>query len=174
MVGSANGAGTRRRDVIDRSLEGFDEALDVGPESLMSEPDGIALGKRPHRFGQLIRVRHTRLVHQHRDNPLTLLERGFDFDAHEIVGIVEASAAVLIGGAEPVVANHRQHRVALRHLRFQHADEVFTGRDIVHVHEEPLGRERLLQTTEKRLREPRLIAAAIIDENFAAHALKHP
>ena len=53
-------------------------------------------------------------------------------------------------------------------------DEVFTGRDIVHVHEEPLGRERLLQTTEKRLREPRLIAAAIIDENFAAHALKHP
>ncbi len=173
-VESANGAGTQRRDVFNRSLEGFDEALDVGPESLMGQPNGIAFGQRPDRFRQLIRMRHARLVHQHRDNPLAKLERGLDFDAHEVIGIVEASAAVLIGGVEPVVADHRQHRVALRHLRFQHADEVFTGRDIVDVYEKPLGRERLLQTTEERLRESRLIAAAIINENFAAHALKHP
>ncbi len=85
-----------------------------------------------------------------------------------------APAAALVGGVEPVVADHRQHRVALRHLRFQHADEVFTGRDIVDVDEKPLGREGLLQTAEQRLGEPRLIATAIIDENLAAHALKHP
>jgi hypothetical protein len=84
-------------------------------------------------------VRHARLVHQHRDNPLAQLERGFDFDTHEIIGVVEAPAAALVGGVEPVVADHRQHRVALRHLRFQHADEVFAGRDIVDVDEKPLG-----------------------------------
>ncbi|HWS09471.1 MAG TPA: hypothetical protein VN362_16665, partial [Xanthobacteraceae bacterium] len=62
----------------------------------MGQPDGIALGQRPDRFRQLLRVRHSRLMDQYRDDPLALLERGFDFDAHEIAGIVEAAAAALV------------------------------------------------------------------------------
>ena len=56
-----------------------------------------------------------------------------------------------------------------RDLRFQHADEIFTGRDVVDIYKKPLGWEGLLEASEKRLSKTRLIPAAIVDENLAGH-----
>ena len=111
-------------------------------------------------------------MHQHRDHPLAVSERQLDFDTHEIIGIVEPPTSALVRRVEPALADHRQQRVALLHLQFQHLDEIFPGGNVVDVDENPFGREGLFQAAEKRLRKSRLVTAPIVDEYLAAHAIR--
>jgi hypothetical protein len=112
-------------------------------------------------------------VDQDRDHPFALPERRFYFDAHEIIGVVEPATSTFVFGVEPSLSDHRQERVATRHLRIQNVNEILPGGNIVDVDEQLLGRKGLLQAAEKRMREARLVTPSIIDENLAGHAVKH-
>jgi hypothetical protein len=153
----------------EHAFERLDEALRVGAKALMREPDGIAAREGFEAFGQFRRARHRRVVHQHRNDALFLLQRRLDLDAHEVFRTVEPPRACLVGGVEPVLADHRDQHVAARDLVVQHLHEVEARRDIVHVHEQPLGRKHLFEAAIERLGEARIVAAAIIDEDVAGH-----
>jgi hypothetical protein len=91
---------------------------------------------------------------------LLLLQGRFDLDANKILGIVQAPGATFVTHIEPILADDRNQHVALRHLIVWHAPEL----GAVDVNKQLLERESLLQAPEKRLHEPGIVAAAIVDE----------
>src|SRR5262249_47245431 len=131
-------------------------------------PGGASLDLRLG-FGQFAGTRHAPVTAQHGDHPLALAQRRLDLDAYEIVGVVEPPVSLMIEGIEPARADHRQERIALPDLLFEHVDEIEPGRDIVDIHEQLLGAESLLQPVEQPTRVARIVTAAIIDENPARH-----
>jgi hypothetical protein len=135
----------------------------------MRQADRVAPRECLQPLRQFGRARHLCVVHKHRDHAFLLRESGLDFDAHEVLGIVEASRSALVACRNPVLADHRDQHVAARDLIVQHLHKVEPGGDIVDVHEQPLGREGLFKSAVKRLSKAGIVAAAIVNENVAAH-----
>jgi hypothetical protein len=121
--------------LVERLLERFDQAVRIGSEPFVRQAHGVASRKRPDRFGQVLQPRYPRLSHQHRDHPLILLQGRLDLDTHEIIGIVDAAASVLVQGIEPARTDHCQQHITLTNLLFQHPDKVQAGCDAVDIHE---------------------------------------
>ena len=118
--------------LVERLLQRFDQALRIGAKPLVGQPHSIAPRERPDLSRQLVRPRHTRFLHQHRDDALALLERRFDLDADEVVRVVEPPRIRTVAGIDPVLADHREEHVALGNLLFQNANEIEPWRDVVH------------------------------------------
>jgi hypothetical protein len=57
----------------------------------------------------------------------------------------------------------------LGNLLFQYSDKIETRRDAVDIHEQLIGLKRVLVPVEKAPGMTRIIATAIIDENFTPH-----
>jgi hypothetical protein len=164
LLGTARGVG------FDQYLfERLDEALRVGAEAFMREPDGVAARETLQALRQIRRARHLGVVDQDRDYALLLLKRRLDLDAHEVFRIVEAPPARLVGG-EPALADHRDQHVAACDLVAQHLHEVVAGRDIVDVHEQAFRRKGLLKPAKQGLGEARVVVAAIVDEDISGHS----
>ena len=155
--------------VLQRPSERRDESLGIGSKALVCEAHGVAPRQWPNRVRQLIRQRHLGLTNQHRDNALVLLEGRFDLDADKIIRIVQPPPARLVVRVNPAPSDHRYQDVALRDLLLQDMHEVETRLDVIHIHEQLVGRKSLLQPPEKRLRKTGIVAPAIVDEYLAGH-----
>jgi hypothetical protein len=87
-------------------------------------------------FRQVGRPRQVSTVQQHRHHPHAGPgERGAEFDANEVVRIVQAAPALGVGLAEPTGPDQRQHHAALGQVAFERFDEVLTVGQAFQVHE---------------------------------------
>ena len=120
---------------------------------------------------QVVGLRHHCAVDQHGNDRHVALERGFDFDAHEIVGIIKAAAIVLVRAREPIPADNRDQRIASANALCQHFDEIAAGRDVVDVDEDVLAPKAVLQAIIDAPREPGRVFSAIANEDAAPHAM---
>src|SRR5262249_58535131 len=88
-----------------------DELIEVALELRLVNGCRVAPRERPQRLWQLLGARDARTPDQHRDHPRAARERRRDFAPDVIVGLVEASTA-LVGDREPPRADHGEHDVA--------------------------------------------------------------
>ena len=123
------------------------------------------------RVRQVLGLGHDRAIDQHRNDRHVALERRFDLDAHEIIGVVEATAIVLVRAGEPIPANHRDERVAAANALGQDFHEIATGRDIVDVNEDTFRSEASLQAIINAPREACRVFPTVADEDAAPHAM---
>src|SRR5262249_30318280 len=158
-----------RIGLFEYPLQRLDEALRIGAETFMRQPHGVPPGQRSDRFRQLLRARHVRVTHEHWNHPLVLLQGRFNLDADEILGIIKTAGALLVTSVNPAFADHGEQRIAPPDLLFQHPDEVETRRDVIDVHEQLIGRKRLLQPVKQAAGIARVVAAAIVDEYVTGH-----
>jgi hypothetical protein len=152
------------------ALQRFDQALHIGAESLVGQTHGVAPGQRLKRRWQLVGSRHHRVTDQHRNHPFALRKRRLDFNAHEIVGILEPPFSGAIARIDPALADHRQKNVAFTDALVQHADEIETRCDIVNVQKQLLRMEYVLQPVKKTAGIAGIVAAAVINEYLARHS----
>ncbi len=101
---------------------------------------------------------------------LLLLQRGFDLDANEILGIVQPPPPLLVRCAEPVTPDHHEHDVAKCDLRLYVFYEVKTRRNAIYVKEQAIRTEIFAQPFIETNSECLLILSAIADKNIPRHA----
>lgn len=151
-------------------LERLDQASGVGAKLLMAETNCVAPREGAQSFGQILLARHLGIVNQHRDHPDAAAERRLQFNADEILGIVETARAGLVGRVEPSPADHRKHDVAGRHLLIEHLDEIEPGLDRVDIHEQLAGGKVIFKTVEQTSGKARIVTAPIVDEDLTGQA----
>src|SRR5437660_1619919 len=78
---------------------------------------------------------HARPVNQNWNDTDVPLERGRDFDRHEIIRIVEPASAALILRVQPIRSNDDEKSVARSHLVVQVCRKIDAGRNVVDIHE---------------------------------------
>src|SRR5215218_9167989 len=104
---------------------------------------------RLNRRQQLLATRHDRALDQDRDHPDVALQRRRDLQADEVVGVIQPPPPVLVGGAEPARADHRQQHLTATHRLGDDLGEVNPQRDRVDIHEDLVvaeaGREPVVQ-----------------------------
>ena len=120
----------------------------------MRDLDSLPARELLERLRQVVGLRHDRAVDQHRNDRHIALERGFDLDTHEIVGIVEAAAIVLVRARKPIPADKRDQRITSANALCQHFDEIAAGRDVVDVDEDAFAPKAVLQAIIDAPREP--------------------
>jgi hypothetical protein len=175
--GPARGLGLRlplRLNVVEALLYRLDQTLGVGAESLMRQTHCIPSCQWLQRCRQIFRPRHLRLADQNRNDALALVERRGDFDTHKIVRVIKAAIAVCVRRIDPTFADDGKHDVAFGHPFIEHTNEIKSGRDVVDVQKKLLRVKYVLQPVKQPPRVARIIATAIIDENFACHCRKTP
>ena len=74
-------------------LKRLDQALAVGVEAVVAEPDRLPPRQRLERLGQRAFLRHARAVDKHGDDPDLTGQRSRDFDMDVIAGVVDARLA---------------------------------------------------------------------------------
>jgi len=118
----------------------------------------------------VVRARHLGLIDEDRDHTLAELQRGGDFDADEIAFIFEAALSFVVERADPALAYDRKEDVALSDLIVQHLNEIVARIDVaLHIHEQILAAEFLLEAQVESLRETGIVAAAVTNEYLSAH-----
>src|SRR2546423_15494179 len=114
----------------------------------MANLESVALRQ----FFQIVRKRlrpgYARALKEDRDDRDIPLQRRADFDANEIVGIVETPRTVLIFRVEPIRPDDRQQRAALGDLLAQHAHEIGAEGNSIDIHEQDVLPEIGLQPVE--------------------------
>ena len=94
---------------------------------------------------QLLLPERPGAIDQHRNHPHTALQRGLDFKAHVVIGVVEPSAALLIGECRPLTPDQsHQHRARVNRLP-DDLGEVQARLNGVQVHEDGRVRDTLAQ-----------------------------
>ena len=68
----------------------------------MPDFEAVAYGKLSEVLGQLIRLRNCGAVQQNRDYGDITLQSRCNFDAHEIMRVIQAAVSCLIVGIKPI------------------------------------------------------------------------
>jgi hypothetical protein len=146
-------------------------AVEVG---IATHLDAVAIGQRRKRRPQLVRPRHWRALHQHRNDGDVAGEGILDLAAHAVVGIVQPAAPVRLGDVEPAAPDDDQHGGALAHRGAQDLPEVSAERDRVDIFEDvgttKAGGELVVQEAAA----VGGVVAAIGDEELAHAGGPHP
>ncbi len=106
----------------------------------MAELHGLAAAEQEQAGRQLVRARHPRPAHEHRDHPHAAGQRRLDLQPHKITGIIQ-TPTVLIGGREPAIADHREQHCARLDRVGNDLGELITWLDRVHILEHPISAE---------------------------------
>jgi hypothetical protein len=147
--------------------EALHHLLNVGLPPAVAQFESVPIREVFEPFGQLVCGRHMRALHENRRDRNIALQRSFDLEAHEIVGVVDAASS---GGPdlEPLPADQRQHEIARFDFFAYDVAEIAPQRDRVHIHEHGILAERRHEITEKSTSLARGLLAPVVDEN-AAH-----
>lgn len=98
----------------------------------------VAIGEGGQARRQVGLPRHGCSLHEHRDDRDVAVQCGFHLDAHEVAGVVEPAAPVVVRDGEPLPPDDNQHHLAPAHGLAQRAPEVPPERDVVHILEHAL------------------------------------
>jgi hypothetical protein len=82
----------------------------------------------------------------------------------------KSSAPACFQQRGPARSNYAQDHIGGRDRGVNNLDKVVAGLDVAfHIHEQVIGRELGFKALIQRLREARIVAPAIVDEDFACH-----
>ena len=97
-------------------------------------------GERRKVCGQLVSAGHRRVFYEHRHDANATRERRRGFDAHEILGIVQAPLARGVR-SEPFIADDDDQNFARRDRAFDRIDEIDARLDAFDIHEHAVSAE---------------------------------
>ena len=88
-----------------------DQLGDVGPPAPVGHDQGLPAGEPGERRRELGGRRHLGVVDEHRDHPGPAAEGELELAPHEVPGPVDAPAAFVVGGRQPVRPDDAEHDV---------------------------------------------------------------
>ena len=147
------------------------EPLRVGIEAGQRNLDGLPAGEFLQAVRKLAGLRHRRPVDKDRNDRNVALQRRLDFDADEVVRVVEATTVLTVGARDPVLADDGQERVALADPVGKHVDEITPGRDRVDVEKDVLPSEAARQPIVDPPGVSARVFPSIADEDAAQHPM---
>jgi hypothetical protein len=128
---------------------------------------GLPACQRGEAGRQLVGVRHPRPFDQDRDDADVAGQRGLDLQAHEVVGVVQASLSVLVGDREPLLTDQRQEHVAGADRGGDLLDEVVAESDRVDVFEDLVAAVAVGESVEQPASLPGGLLPPVADEHAA-------
>ena len=120
---------------------------------------------------KLIGLRNSGALQEDWNNADAAFQRGRNLDAHEVIGVFQASLAFLVTRIEPTGTNDRQQGVTLGDLIANNLDEVGTERNRVDVHEQEIATELPLQSVVYPTGVARAVVTPVTDEQFRGRGL---
>jgi len=147
-----------------------DQQLDVRVPASMAQLDAVAKRQVLQVVRQLVGARHGSLLHEHRNDRDVALQRACRLEPDEIVGVVQAALAFLVGRGQPGLADNREQHAAGSDLLLYDAAEVAARLDARHVHEDRVLAEALAQVLEQAAGMALGVVPPIADENRAHRA----
>ena len=136
----------------------------------MAQLDGLAPHQRQQLCRQVVAARHLRAFHEYRHHANAAGECRRGFDAHEIVGIVEATPTCAVG-SEPVLADKNDHDFARAKRALDRIDKIDTRLDPLDVHENMVGTEVSGEPIVEPARITGRVVASVADE-YAVHGFR--
>ena len=112
----------------------------------------------------MIGFRNLSTLEEDRNDQDAALQRSSNLDAHEIIGVLQASIAFLIPRFEPTRTNDREEYVTLSDLFTKHFSKVGAKRDGIDVHKQEIVAELLLQAVVYPTGVTRTIGASVTNE----------
>jgi hypothetical protein len=125
--------------------------------------------ERRQRWRQVFLARQGGALHEHRDHPDAAAQGGLDFEADEVVRIVEPAGAVRRELGYPSGTDHHEHRRGLAKRRLQDLHEVGAGLDGVDVEEHAIRTEAPLQMVGEPAGIARRVVSPVADEDALGH-----
>jgi hypothetical protein len=142
LLGLPQGLGLPPRLLLGESLfYDPDQPAGIGLKPVGIQLKGLPVDQLAETGWQLVRMWHPGLSHQDRDDSHLALQRGFNLDAHEIVRVLQAPAAGLVGDREPLGTDQHEQHITGPDGVGDDLGEVIPQLDRVHVLENLVGPE---------------------------------
>jgi hypothetical protein len=101
---------SRRREP--RCAQGGDKPVDVSPKVRVgSNRYRVPIAQRAKRLRQVLGFRHFRILDQDWNHADSRVKREFNFPPHKIRGIIQPSATLLVGNADPFQTDDREKHI---------------------------------------------------------------
>jgi hypothetical protein len=131
--------------------------------------DSLPMGQGFQSVRQNLDLRHRRAVDEDGNYAGIALQRGFDLDAHEIMGIVETTLIVPIANRKPVPSDNRDESITIGDSIGQDFHEIEAGLDIVDIEENPFAGQPSGEAVVNPPSKAGGILSPIADKNAAGH-----
>jgi hypothetical protein len=147
-------------------LQGTDQSVHIAMEiGIRSDSYALSKGHERQTWRQLSLRRHGCIAHKYRNHPNTSRQCGFDLDANDIVGVVQASLAGVVSGVEPSRSDNGQKELALTNDISEVSSEINAERNRINVFEDVVRPELRRQAVVNAPRRILIVAASIRDKN---------
>src|ERR1700688_1840529 len=133
----------------------------------MTDIESIAACKLLEVLGQLLALWKLGAVEQYRDYGNVALQRGRDFNAHEIICVIQATVPLLVTDIKPIGSDDCKQRVTSSDFLAQDLDEVRAQRNGVNIHEQKIAPKLLRHSIMNAPGMTRAVVAAIADKKLA-------
>ena len=157
----------RRPDLGQRRRQHPRQTVGVAVEAARAELERLAAHEPRKAVGQLVRPRHPCAIHEDRDDAHIARQRRFDFQADEVVGVVEPPPAALVGDRQPLVADQGQQHITRSDSRGDRRHEVVAQGDRVDVLEDLRVAEPLVEPVVQPARRIGGLFSSVTDEHPA-------
>jgi hypothetical protein len=153
--------------------------LGEGPVQLLEQPAGIEVEAAGAQFEslaacqlgkavrQFVGARHRGPFDEDRDDADMARQGGLDLEAHEVIGVVEAGPALLIGDREPLITDQRKEHVTGPDRGVDRLDPVVAECDRVDVLEDLVASVPIFEAVEEPAGCVGGLLAPITDEDSA-------
>ncbi len=146
------------------------QVFGVGVETGVGNLDGLPLRQGLQPVRQFLGTRHARAVHENRNDANVAFKRRLDLDAHEILGIVDASSLLVVADSQPLPADHRHQRIAGADALRQDTYEIEARLDIVDIEEDMIAVHPIDDAIIDETSVTRRVLTPVADEDPAVHA----